>query len=97
MPKNDVDVKFLLTLRYSKWDKTLFLWAIPNYPGNLEMIKNYFGDRVFELKIHEEIEVKLLTNKAIINKNEVLVLKTITKRLKLIFAYIPELSKAIIL
>jgi integrase/recombinase XerD len=56
MPKNDTDVKFLTTLRYARWEKTFFLWSIPHYPGNLEMIKNYFGSRIFDLKIHEEID-----------------------------------------
>lgn len=94
MPKNDADVKFLLTLRYSKWDKTQYLWVVPNYPGNLEIIKNYFGNRLYDLKIHEEIENNLSAH-ILVNKNEVLIQKTNTKRLKLIFGYIPDLSKAL--
>ncbi len=95
MPKNDTDVKFLLTLRFSRWEKTQFLWNIPHYPGNLEMIKNYFGDRIFDLKIHDEIEINLpvISTNLKLNKNEVLVFKTNTKRLKLIFGYVPELIK----
>jgi integrase/recombinase XerD len=95
MPKNDADVKFVLTLRFSKWEKDQFLWSIPNYPGNLEMIKNYFGVRLFDLKIHEEIEINLpnISTHPKLNKNEVLVYKTNTKRLKLIFGFVPELIK----
>jgi integrase/recombinase XerD len=95
MPKNDADVKFLLTLRFSRWEKAQFLWNIPYYPRNLEMIKNYFGDRLFELKIHEEIEINLpdTSTHTKIKKNEVLVYKTNTKRLKLIFGFIPEFIK----
>ena len=97
MPRNDLDVKFLLTLRYSKWEKDQFLWNIPHYPGNLEMIKNYFGDRIFDLKIHEEIEINTPDggNNHKLKKDEVLVYKTNTKRLRLIFGYAPELIKHI--
>ena len=95
MPKNDIDVKFLLTLRFSRWEKDQFLWSIPHYPGNLEMIKNYFGNRIFELKIHEEIDnnIQNSVSKPKFNKNEVLIFKTKSKRLKLVFGYIPELVK----
>ena len=95
MPKNDIDVKFLLTLRFSIWEKDQFLWSIPHYLGNLEMIKNYFGNRIFELKIHEEIDnnIQNSVSKPKFNKNEVLIFKTKSKRLKLVFGYIPELVK----
>jgi integrase/recombinase XerD len=97
MPKNDVDVKFILTIRYSKWEKEQYFWSIPNYPGNLEMIVNYFGNRLHDLKIHEEIEsIKPNSqSKVVFSKNEVLIFKTNTKRLKVIFGYIPELSKVL--
>jgi integrase/recombinase XerD len=95
MPKNDTDVKFLTSLRYARWEKAQFLWSIPHYPGNLEMIKNYFGDRIFNLKIHEAIDnnVQASVSKPKFEKNEVLIFKTTTKRLKLIFGYVPELAK----
>lgn len=97
MPKNDIDVKFILTIRYSKWEKEQYFWTIPNYPGNLEMILNYFGNRLHDLKVHEEIE-SLIPNsstKITFSKNEVLIFKTTTRRLKVIFGYIPELSKVL--
>lgn len=95
MPKNDADIKFLLTLRYSKWDKLHYFWSVPNYPGNLEMIKNYFGSRISELTVHEQVETIGTSQPQKLDKDEVLVFKTTTKRLKLIFGYIPELSRAI--
>jgi integrase/recombinase XerD len=97
MPKNDIDVKFILTLRYSKWEKEQFFWTIPNYPGNLEMIVNYFGNRLHNLTVHEEIESPIPNSKEKVtfSKNEVLIFKTNTKRLKVIFGYIPELSKVL--
>lgn len=97
MPKNDIDVKFILTLRYSKWEKEQCFWSIPNYPGNLEMIVNYFGNRLHDLKVHDEIENPIPNSKEKVtfSKNEVLIFKTNTKRLKVIFGYIPELSKSL--
>jgi site-specific recombinase XerD len=97
MPKNDIDVKFILTIRYSKWEKEQYFWSIPNYSGNLEMIVNYFGNRLHDLKVHEEIEsiIPNSENKVTFSKNEVLIFKTNTKRLKVIFGYIPELSKVL--
>jgi integrase/recombinase XerD len=100
MPKVDADVKFVKTLRFSRWEKEQFQWAIPNYPGNLEMIKNYFGERIFQLTEHTQIsinEVDKVENlkNATFRPNEVLVIKTTNKRLKLLFGYLPELSKTI--
>jgi integrase/recombinase XerD len=96
LPKNEIDTKFLVSIKYSNWEKEQFLWSLPNYPGNLELIQQYFGERIFDLKIHDQIETNLLeTNLPKINKNEVLVYKTNSKRLKLIFGYVPELTKLI--
>lgn len=97
MPKNEIDIKFILSMRYSRWEKTQCFWCIPHYPGNLEMIKNYFGERLYHLKVHEEIETPIpnTSNKITFHKNEVLVYKTTTKRLKVIFGYIPELSNVL--
>jgi hypothetical protein len=59
------------------------------------MILNYFGGRIFDLKIHEEISnVEPSKNASIIfSKDEVVIFKTNTKQLRIIFGYIPELSK----
>lgn len=95
MPKNQADVNFVLTLRYSQWDKQNYFWSIPNYPGNLEMIKNYFGSRITQLTLHEPLEIINKAQNYILQKDEVLVFKTKSKCLKLIFGYIPELSKAL--
>ena len=56
LPKNDADTRFLAGLRYSRWDKSQFCWVVPNYPGNLDLIKDYFNHRITELVVHESIE-----------------------------------------
>ena len=45
-PKNNIDTKFLLSIRYSRWDKTNFCWIVPNYPGNLDVIKEFFKEEI---------------------------------------------------
>ncbi len=93
LPKDKTDITFLKNIRYSRWINHQFFWQIPNYGTNLEIIKNYFGDRIYELTIHKQIEIN--DKKAHIKKiesNQVLVIKTPANRLKIIFAYINELS-----
>jgi len=93
LPKNKTDIAFLQTLRYSRWINHQFFWQIPNYGTNLEVIKNYLGDRIYKLTIHQQIEIN---NKKVqikkIEPNQVIVIKTTTNRLKIIFGYINELS-----
>lgn len=96
LPKNEADVRFLISLRYSRWDPKQFCWIIPNYPGNLELLKDFFKDRIKELSIREEMEFdvgKLEVRE--IKKNELLVIKTNGGRLKLYFGFNKEITKLI--
>lgn len=94
MPKNETDISFVKGITYSKWDGSQFVWQIPHYPGNLEKILAYFGDRIKLLEKKEEIETPSV-QKPVIEKNEVLAIKSQNKRIKLIFAFHPELIKQI--
>lgn len=85
LPKNETDARFILGLRYSRWDSKQYCWIVPNYSGNLELIKDYFKERITELIIHDEIEKTIRNNsQRTINKNDLLVIKTTTGRLKVI-------------
>ncbi len=97
LPSNEADTKFLKQLRYSKWEKHQRCWRIPNYPGNVEILKNYFGARLEKIEMHEAIDIqpKVSINHKKIEKNEVFVQKTQAKRLKIIFGYIPTLANFI--
>ena len=53
IPKNEQDIAFIRKINYSKWDSTWFHWVIPNFPGNLEIIKTYFNDRITTFIEHE--------------------------------------------
>jgi integrase/recombinase XerD len=94
MPKNDVDVKFILSLRYSKWDAQNKCWNIPSYPGNLEQIKEHFAGRISVLEECEQ-EQNVREGGRSVRKTEVLVIKTITGRLKIIFGFHKRLSSLI--
>ena len=52
MPKNDDDTRFILSLRYSRWDSKNRQWIVPHYQGNLDIIKERFGTRVNRLIIN---------------------------------------------
>jgi len=96
LPKNQIDIHFIRSIRFSRWDKNQFCWNVPNYPGNLDLIKEYFTGRIDDFIIHDDIDVK--TNDEIqrkIKRNELLIIKTEAGRLKLIFDYNTALSELI--
>ncbi|MDN3203229.1 tyrosine-type recombinase/integrase [Algoriphagus sp. C2-7] len=94
MPKNDTDIHFVKGILYSRWNQTKIVWEVPNYPGNLEKLVAHFGDRISLITKDEKI-ITGHTNKSIVAKNEVLIIKTQTKRLRLLFGFIPELIKQV--
>lgn len=51
MPKNEDDIRFVYTLRFSRWNKSTFRWEIPHYKDNLELLKQYFGNRLSSVTI----------------------------------------------
>jgi site-specific recombinase XerD len=95
LPKNVIDIKFLNNIKFSKWDKNNFCWILPNYPGNLELIKEYFKDRIHSLVLHDTHEVTSENSTFTIAQNEFLCIKTATGRLKLIAGFNKALTKAI--
>jgi integrase/recombinase XerD len=96
LPKNALDTHFIKSLRFSRWDIKQFCWIVPNYPGNLDLIKDYFNDRIFELIIHEDYGVKTSADsQRKIKTNQILLIKTNKGRIKLIFTYNHELTDAI--
>jgi hypothetical protein len=95
MPKNEADIQFIRTIQYVRWNKEGFFWEIPHYPGNLERIRQYFGERISKLSIREELLVNNGSHEQRINKNQVMVIKTQTGRLKLIFGFNADLMKVL--
>lgn len=96
LPKNEVDIKFILGLRFSRWDGKQFCWIVPNYPGNLDLIKDYFNDRITELIIYDELETSIEPNsQRTIGQNDLLIIKTRAGRLRVIYAFNKDLTSAI--
>ena len=97
LPKNEKDIAFIRSLTYSKWDSTWFHWVIPNYPGNLELIKTYFNLRINSIIEHsgEKVSLPSIENPIIKKRNEVILIKSATNRLRIIFGFNKELMFAI--
>ena len=97
LPKNEKDIAFIRSLTYSKWDSTWFHWVIPNYPGNLELIKTYFNIRINSIIEHsgEKVSLPSIENPIIKKRNEVILIKSATNRLRIIFGFNKELMFAI--
>ncbi len=89
LPKNENDIQFIRTILYSKWDKIHFHWVIPNYPGNLERIQSYFGNRIHQLTEHlsESTNFQDPNQNIVKNRGEVLLIQTQTKRIRIVFGF----------
>jgi hypothetical protein len=93
--KNDTDITFLRALRFSRWNQGIFRWEVPDYPGNLDMLKDHFGNRVTSLIIHSAHSVNTPDGKREAGRDELLIFKSLTGRLKLIFGFNRELTSKI--
>ena len=96
LPKSEMDTKFLLGFRYCRWDKKRFCWVIPNYSGNLDLIQSYFKERISALVIRETIPVSHdAMELRVIAKDELLIVRTKTNRIKLWFGFNKVLTYAL--
>lgn len=94
MPRNEQDIIFVRSIPYVRWNKSTFRWEIPHYPGNLEKLTAYFGDRVHAVTKSEDIPVDAKDHQTL-RKDQVLMIRTNSGRLKLIFGYHTDLIKHI--
>jgi hypothetical protein len=93
LPKNALDTHFITSFRYSRWDGKQYCWIVPNYPGNLDLIHDYFNERIYELIVYEDFEVKISADtQRKIKTNQLIIIKAVTGRLKLIFGFNNELN-----
>ena len=56
LQKNELDNQFIPGLRHNYWDNIHYCWIIPNYSGYLELIKDYFKERITKLVVYKEIK-----------------------------------------
>ena len=97
IPKNETDIAFIRKIQFIHWDKNWFHWVIPNYPGNLTLLKTYFDGRIDSLIEHqsEVLEIKQLDEEIIKKREDVLLIKTKNNRLKIVFGFNQKLLQTI--
>ncbi|MBC7696263.1 MAG: site-specific integrase [Burkholderiales bacterium] len=96
LPRNELDTRFIIGLRYSRWDKQQFCWTIPNFSENLNLLKNYFKERNPNIDIYADSEIYATYDvKREVNKNELFIIKTNSGRLKLFFNFNTVVTKSI--
>lgn len=96
MPKREADVQFVRSFRFAYWDAGAYLWVIPHYRNNLELLKDYFAERLVECKEMKALDaVGAETAKIKANENELLIIQTSAGRLRLILPYNTEFSRLI--
>jgi integrase/recombinase XerD len=89
LPKNERDIQFIRSMHYCKWDKNQFHWVTPNYPGNLERIQFYFGDRISQCVEHvsEQTDFQNAILNVSKNRDQVLLIQTQSKRIQIVFGF----------
>jgi len=96
MPKRDADVQFVRSFRFAYWDAGAYLWVIPHYRNNLDLLKEYFAERLVECKEMQALDATgSETAKIKANENELLIIQTSAGRLRLILPYNTEFSRLI--
>jgi integrase/recombinase XerD len=97
IPKNETDIAFIRKIQFVHWDKNWFHWVIPNYPGNLTLLKTYFDGRIDSLIEHqsEVLEIKEIDGEIIKKREDVLLIKTKNNRLRIIFGFNQKLLQTI--
>lgn len=96
MPKNNQDIKFITSMKYVKWIRDQFIWQIPHYGDNLNLIKTYFSNRIERLTIHTVHDINIDASKTIsIKKGSIVIGRGYRGRMRLIFGYHLELMKSV--
>lgn len=87
LPKKQSDITFINSFKYSRWNRNKLCWEVPDYPGNLEKIKEFFKNRISRVVEHEGIPVTKSKDSRKIGNKQLLICKTKYGRLRLIYGY----------
>jgi integrase/recombinase XerD len=88
MPRNDADIEFVKAIRFSRWNKEERCWEIPDYPGNLDQLSDYFGQRIGTLTKHDIVLTSNAGNSIqIIGSKDVLLMRMRSGRVRIIAPY----------
>ncbi len=58
--RGKADISFLNSFKYTRFNKATFLWEVPNYKNTLQIIKEYFGARINEIKEQENQQSEII-------------------------------------
>jgi len=95
LPRNETDIQFLKSFKYSKWDNANFQWVIPKYKRNLHLLESFFEGR--RLQVNEKVSLRIAgdTDQPIVDKGQFLALNVHNRTLKLYFGYNKAMIDAI--
>ncbi len=102
LPKNALDIHFLRSLQYAKWDAASFSWLVTESAKNRQLIQEYFGSRLQELDTPKPEAVPATGNAALpkdplpvpfptVEPSTLLMVHYMKGRARLIFRYEPML------
>lgn len=94
LPKNEVDIEYIRSFRYAKWDSSKYCWIIPNRLKNADKIKSYFSNRnpkISEFIAQQEVNVE----RPSFTKNEMLVINFSNRKLKVYFSFNKEIAQQV--
>jgi len=86
LPKNDADIHYLRSFKFTRWDQFNFQWIVPNYHHNLDLLKKYFQERKTRIEEIESIRIDESLHPNYQSK-QLLAVNRHNKTLRLYFAY----------
>jgi len=92
LPKNEVDIQYIRSFKYSKWDMRNYCWIVPNFGKNADKLKSYFAKRDVKITEHEPT-VAFNTEQPSFTKDEFLVINNSNRILKLYFSFSKNMSQ----
>lgn len=87
LPKKDTDTQFLKTFKYVRWDGDRFLWIIPNFGKNLDILLSYFKGRNVSVCELKSIVIEQRKTPVYSAAGNFLVVNKFNRTLKVYFAY----------
>jgi len=95
LPRNETDIQFLKSFKYSKWDNANYQWVIPNYKRNLSLLQSFFEGR--RLQVNEKVSLRVAgeSDQPILDKGQFLAVNVHNRTLKLYFGYNKAMIDAI--
>lgn len=91
LPKNETDIQFLRSFKYCRWDSTNYVWIIPNWRNNVNLLKSYFKDREVEYEVKENVPIQPLDFLPEFTPEQMLVVNYSSRQLKVFLAFRKEL------